>query len=311
MGDGARMKLIDLKKFITDKIVPSEFMIFVSKDNPFLANQYAKALGEIAVGGVNKISSIYEPQQSSIMLLTTPGEALNILTTEVFDERSEDYSQFENTIVICEQVDKSIAKNVENYVVKFPKLEEWQLCDYAKTLCPAIDDEDILWLVKTTENSIERVNNELAKVALFDKNEQKEVFSAIRFDPQSDLYNVDLFAIVNALVLGDKAVLFDFVKHNGWEIHEPVVLTNRALSSLKNILIITQNPNLTAEDCGVSFGQYKFIKNSYRSLNIAAAKKKLKFLANFDLLLKTSQLELDKRDMLSYLINNLSYKITN
>ena len=45
MGGCARMTLIDLKKFITDKIVPSEFMIFVSKDNPFLANQYAKALG--------------------------------------------------------------------------------------------------------------------------------------------------------------------------------------------------------------------------------------------------------------------------
>ena len=311
MGDSTRMTLIDLKKFITDKIVPSDFMIFVSKDNPFLANQYAKALGELAVGGVNKISSIYEPQQSSIMLLTMPGEAINILTTEVFDERSEDYSQFENTIVICEQVDKSIAKNVENYIIKFPKLEEWQLCDYAKTLCPVIDDEDILWLVQSSEKSIERVNNELAKVVLFDKNEQKEVFSAIRFDPQSDLYNADLFAVVNALVLGDKMVLFDFIKHNGWEIHEPVVLANRALSSLKNIIIIKQNPSLTAEDCGVSFGQYKFIKGNYHGFNLAAAKKKLKFLANFDLLLKTSQLELDKRDMLSYLINNLNFKITN
>ena len=130
------MTLMDLKNSITNKIVPSDFMIFVSKDNPFLATQYAKALGERAIGGVNKINSIYEPQQSSLMLLTSSTEALNILTVDVFDERSEDYSQFENTIVICEQIDKSIAKNVENYVIKFHKLEEWQLCDYAKTLCP-------------------------------------------------------------------------------------------------------------------------------------------------------------------------------
>ena len=137
------MTLMDLKNSVTNKIVPSDFMIFVSKDNSFLANQYAKALGELSIGGANKINSIYEPQQSSLMLLTSSAEALNILTVEVFDERAEDYSQFENTIVICEQVDKSIAKNVENYVVKFPKLEEWQLCDYAKTLCPSIDDEAI------------------------------------------------------------------------------------------------------------------------------------------------------------------------
>ena len=304
------MTLMDLKNSITNKIVPSDFMIFVSKDNSFLANQYAKALGELAIGGVNKINSIYEPQQSSLMLLTSSTEALNILTVDVFDERSEDYSQFENTIVICEQVDKSIAKSIENYIVKFPKLEEWQLCDYAKTLCPSIDDEDITWLVKASGNDIERVNNELDKVALFSKNEQKEVFSSIRFDPQSDLYNADLFAIVNALVLGDLSILFEFIKHNGYNIHEPVVLANRAFSSLKNIILVTQNYNLNYVDLDMSEKQYRFIKNNNRNLNLAAAKKKLKFLANFDLLLKTSQLELDKRDMLNYLIINLSYKIT-
>jgi DNA polymerase III delta subunit len=311
MGGVARMTLMDLKNSITNKIVPSDFMIFVSKDNPFLANQYAKALGELAIGGINKINSIYEPQQSSLMLLTSNTEALNILTVDVFDERAEDYSQFENTIVICEQVDKGITKNVENYVIKFPKLEEWQLCDYAKTLCPSIDEEDITWLVKTSGNSIERINNELDKVVLFNKNDQKEVFSAIRFDPQSDLYNVDLFAIVNALILGELGTLFEFVKHNGYNIHEPVVLANRAFSSLKNIILITQNPTLTAADCEISTGHYSVIKNKYRSINLAAAKKKLKFLANFDLLLKTSQLELDKRDMLNYLIANLSYRIIN
>ena len=169
------MNLIDLKNFITDKIVPSDFMIFVSKDCPFLATQYVKALGELTAGGINKINSIYEPQQSSIMLLTASVETLNVLTVETFDERSEDYTQFENTIVVCEQVSKDIAKNVEDYIIKFPKLEEWQIFDYAKTLCPAIDDEDLLWLVKAADNSIERVINELEKVSLFSKNEQKEI----------------------------------------------------------------------------------------------------------------------------------------
>ena len=305
------MTLIDLKNYITNGIVPSDFMIFISKDCSFLATQYVKALGELSVGGITKINSVYEPLQSSIMLLTTPTETLNVLYTDTFDERSEDYTQFENTIVVCEQVSKDIAKNVENYIIKFPKLEEWQIFDYAKTICPAIDDEDLQWLVKATDCDIDRVINELAKVALFHKNEQKEVFAAIRFDPQSDMYKADLFDIVNALVLGDQVVLFDFLKHDGYEIHEPVVLANRALSSLKNIILIAKNPQLTATDLGVSPGQYNFIKSRYRSLNVEAVKYKIKFLANFDLLLKTSQLELDKRDMLSYLISNLGFRITN
>ena len=303
------MTLIDLKNFITNNKVPSDFMIFVSKDCPFLANQYIKALGELSTGGIKKINSIYEPQQSSIMLLTTPEGTLNVMAVETFDERAEDYSQFENTVVVCEQVAKDIAKNVESYTIKFPKLEEWQIFDYAKKLCPGIDDEDLLWLVKASDNDINRVLNELDKVNLFSKTEQKEVFAALRFDPQTDLYKADLFSIVNALVEGDAKVLFDFIKHDGWEIHEPVVLANRALSSLKNIILVAKNPQLTAEDCGISKGQYNFIKNKYRSLDIEAVKYKIKFLANFDLLLKTSQLELDKQDMLSYLINNLSFRI--
>jgi hypothetical protein len=115
---------------------------------------------------------------------------------------------------------------------------------------------------------------------------------------------------VNALVEGDMPVLFDFVKHNGYESIEPVVLANRALTSLKNIILVSQNPTLTVDECGVSAGQYRFLKNKYRSLNINAVKQKIKFLTNFDLKLKTSQLELNKLDMLNYLISNLTYKIT-
>lgn len=305
------MTLMELKKSVTDRIVPSEFMIFVSKDCPFLVNQYLKALSDLAVGGVNKINSIYEPQQSSIMLLTNTEGALNVLYTDTFDERSEDYSQFENTIVVCEQVSKDIAKIVENYIIKFPKLEDWQICDYAKTICSGAEESDLMWLIQASSSSIERVVNEIDKVALFSKNEQNEILAAIRFDPQTDLYNADIFAIVNAIVEGDLPVLYEFINHSGWEIHEPVMLVNRALSSLKNIIIISQNPNVKAEDCGVSAGQFKFIRYKYRSLNVEAAKQKLKFLTNFDLMLKTSQLDLNKRDMLSYIISNTFYKITN
>jgi hypothetical protein len=305
------MTLIELKNYITNNIVPSGFMIFVSKDNRFLASQYVKALGDIAIGGISKISSIYEPQQSALTLLTATEGVLNVLFTDTFDERSEDYNQFENTIVVCEQIAKDIAKNVENYIIKFPKLEEWQVYDYAKTLCPGIDEADLLWLVQVSDSNIERVCNELDKVTLFNKTEQNEVFSAIRFDPQTDLYKVDLFTIVNALVEGNLPVLLDFIRHKGYEVYEPVVLANRALTSLKNIILLSQNQNLKAEDCGVSAGQFKFIKHKYRSLNVEAVKQKIKFLTNFDLMLKTSQLEIAKRDMLNYLISNLYYRITN
>ena len=304
------MTLIELKNSITSGIVPSEFLILVNKDNKFLAKQYVEALGDLAPGGINKISSIYEPFQSSLALLTAPEGCINVLTVDTFDERAEDYSQFENTIVICEQIDKTIDKAVEDYTIKLPKFEEWQIFDYAKTLCPNLEEEELTWLVQAADKSIERVINELDKVKLFDKNDQKQIFSAIRFDPQTDLYKVDLFTVINALVDGDLTVLYEFLKRKNYDLLDPIMLSNRALTSLKNIILVTQNPGLTAEDCGVSPAQHRALKYKYRSLNINAVKQKIKFLTNIDLALKSSQLEMSKEDMLNYLVANMYYKIT-
>jgi hypothetical protein len=303
------MTLVELKTCITTGALPNEFLVLVSKDSSFLAKQYIQAIGKLAPGGLTKISSIYEPQQSSFSLLVAPEDTVNVLYTDTFDERAENYGQFENVIVVCEQIEKSLVKVLENFTIKLPKLEDWQIYDYAKTICPGVDEDDLMWLIKASEGSIERVLNELDKVALFRKEDQKAVFASIRFDPQSDLYKADLFNIINALVLGNMPVLFDFLKHENGAF-DAVVLANRAFNSLKNIVIVSQNRELSADACGVSYGQWKFIRDNYHNLNIEAVKRKLKFLSNFDLDLKTSKLDMTKRDMLNYLITNISYKIT-
>ena len=88
---------------------------------------------------------------------------------------------------------------VESFTIKLPKLEEWQILDYAKTLCHAVEEEDLLWLIKASNNSIDRVVNELDKVKLFDKNEQKQIFSSIRFDSNTDLNEAPFLSVSNAL----------------------------------------------------------------------------------------------------------------
>ncbi len=304
------MTLVELKNLITAGTVPSEFIILVSKDNQFLARQYVKAICDLAQNDVNKISSIYEPFQSSLALLTNNEGCLNILITDVFDERSEDYTQFENTIVVCEQIDKSIAKATENYAIKLPKLEEWQILDYAKVLCPTVEEADLLWLIKATNGNIECISNELAKVSLFDKKDQKQVFYSVCSDAQAYLNKIDFYAVVDALVHGNKVALFDFVKRDALYELDPVGLANSVFINLKNIIIASQNRMLSAEDCGMTAKQHGYITRNYFNVDIEAIKLKLKFLAKFDLALKTSQLDMSKETMMNYLIANLSYKIT-
>ena len=302
------MTLMELKKCITDGKVPSEFMILESKDNQFLAKQYLKAIEKNAVNGVTKIKSIYEPKQSSIALLTASEETVNVCYIDTFEERAEDYSQFKNTIVVCNQIDKNVSAAVKDFIIKLPKFETWQIYDYIKTLCPILEEEELMWLISAADNSIERILNEVGKAALFEGEEQKAIFSSIRFDPQLDLYKADLFKIVNALIEGDLITLYNFLKLNDYEVLDPVMLANRALNSLKNIILVSQ---LAASDLNMSDKQYSTLQRKYNNVNITAIKQKIKFLTNFDFALKNSRLDISKRDMLNYLINNLSYRIIN
>lgn len=305
------MTLVELKNYITSGIVPHDFLILVDKDNKFLARQYVNAIGDLVTGSINKISSIYEPFQSSLALLTVPEDCINVLITDTFDERAEDYSQFENTLVVCEQIDKTIIHATEEYTIKLPKLEEWQILDYAKTLCPAVEEEDLLWLIRATDASIERVINELDKVKLFNKNDQKQVFSAIRFDPNTDLNNAAFLNVSNAIAYGDMSALFTLMRSANFYELDAVGLASNVLTSLKNIIIISQNPMMNAKECGVSDKQWGYIRRNYNNLNIEAVKQKIKFLTNFDLALKSSKLEMTKEAMMNYLVANLYFKITN
>ena len=304
------MTLMQLKEFIINKTIPSDFMIFSCKDNHFLAQQYLNEISNQKVGNINKIQSIFEPQQNSLFLLTDQEEALNVLITEVFEERAEDYSQFTDTIVICDKVEKTIEPLVKDYIIEMPKFQAWQIEDYAKTLCPEVEEADLKWLVEASNEDIYRVLNELDKVQIFNKEDRRRVFSEIRYDPQSDLYNLDLFKVTNAFVDGDMQVLFDFLRHKDFTTLEPIMLSNRILTSLKNILLVTQNLNATATELGVSDKQLWKLRSKYKTVNIDAIKYKIKFLTNIDLALKSSELEMSKQNLMNYLVANLAFKIT-
>lgn len=305
------MKLPELKNQLTLGVLPTDFLILVNpKDSTFLSKQYVNAMIGLATGGVNRITSIYEPIQSSLLNLVTAENTLNLLYVDTFSERAEDYTQFDYTVVVCNQIDKTIEKAVEEFTIKLPKLSDWQIIDYAKMQCKCLDEADIGWLVKAADNNIERVMNELDKISLFSGDEQKQLFAAIQADRKSGLYSADLFSVVNALIDGDTLTLYNFLLNGGADLLEPVVLVNRAFANLKAILLTTQNVGMTPADLGVSSAQFYKLRKQYASLNIEAARLKLKFLAGLDLALKTSQLDMNKHDMLSYLIANVAYKIT-
>ena len=193
------MTLKDLKNAIMQKTLSNNFLILKNVENPlkdsnaaFLSEQYLKEISKARNLEITPINSIYEPLQSTLSLLV-PTATLNVLKVDIFEETSLDYSQFLDTIVICNKIDTKILPLLTDFIVEIPKLENWHIEDYVKMLVPNASATNLNWLIKSTDYKIHRILNELDKVKLFNQGEHENIIKALRNDTQSDLYrNFDL-----------------------------------------------------------------------------------------------------------------------
>lgn len=193
------MTLKDLKIAIMQKTLSDKFLILKNVENSskdsnasFLSEQYLQEISKARNLEINKINSIYEPLQSTLSILV-PMKKLNVLKVDSFEETSLDYSQFLDTVVICNKIDSKIMPLLTDFVVEVPKLENWHIEDYAKTLAPNATASNLNWLIKASHYKIHRILNELDKVNLFGPSEHENILKALRNEAKSDLYrNFDL-----------------------------------------------------------------------------------------------------------------------
>ena len=193
------MTLKDLKIAIMQKTLSDKFLILKNVENPtkdsnasFLSEQYLQEISKARNLEISKINSIYDPLQSTLSILV-PEKKLNVLKVDSFDETSLDYSQFVDTVVICNKIDSKIMPLLTDFVVEISKLENWHIEDYVKTLVPNGTTSNLNWLTKASQYKVHRILNELDKVKLFSPGEQENILKALRNETQSDLYrNFDL-----------------------------------------------------------------------------------------------------------------------
>jgi hypothetical protein len=199
MERGAIMTLKDLKIAITQRTLSNNFLILKNAENPikdsnaaFLSEQYLVEISKARNLEIEPVNSIYEPLQSTLSLLL-PQKKLSVVRVDIFEETSLDYSQFVDTVVICNKVDSKIAPVLTDFIVEIPKLETWHIEDYAKSLVPEVAPANLLWLIKATDHKIHRILNEIDKAKLFSPNEHDMILKALRNECYSDLYrNFDL-----------------------------------------------------------------------------------------------------------------------
>lgn len=297
------MTLSELKQQILANKITDDLIIFVCAENYFIADQYTNAISNKT--GLEKQSAFSVAQRINpiLSLVIDYTGYLYVIKTETFDEVIPDPAEIKNTIIICNKVDKKVIDNLTDYIVEVPKLVDWQVKDFMKTLCPGLDSASIDWAYTNMGGDIYKIKNELDKIRLFPPQEQLNVLASLRFVDGSDLYIQTLYKLAEAIVKNNKRDILEFFYHRQSCNIDPMGLLAMLLANYKRILLITQRTNTTAKDLGISDEQYRAISYYYKGYSVDKLEKIIHALSAIDIDLKSGRLDIPKNALFDYIIS--------
>lgn len=296
------MDIKKLKENILNNSLSDDFLVMICEDNFFVANQYINKICQNKHCQENYVEDLINQDTSALSLVFDFSNTLNILKTDIFNLFYNDYSQFKNNIVICNKVDKKIEDQLSEYIVKIPKLVDWQIKDFMKVTCRYLEDDEINWLYDVTGGDIYRIENELDKIKLYSGNKQREILNDLKYDESSDLYKISSFTLSEAIIKRNKLVISDYLKHVDVVDIDPFSLVGLLVSNYKKILFINFNGGVTAEQLKMTPKQVNAIKYYYRDILEETAVNSLKFLTGLDKKLKLGKLDLEKKELIEFII---------
>lgn len=300
------MNIQDLKQEILNGTIDDNLIVFVCPDDSaVIAENYVDEICNIKNLSKVYISSLSETTESALSIVVDYTDNLNILRVDTFSERSDDYYQFKNCIVICKKLDKGLPGEINDFAVMVPKLTDWQIKDHILAACTGLTEADAEWLYNAANKNIYLINNEINKINLVDEADR----SAMLKQSGNNLFaQRQVFDLVEALVTGDKATALEFLVHaNDYTNLDPIGLTTLTLTKYKSILLVTYKTQLQQNQLGLSPAAIGFIRNKYKNIPLERIKKAIDFLSKLDSRLKENPSSLDfvgcrKTAMLEYVV---------
>ena len=277
------------------------FYIFLYKGDAFLPLQYsheiATILGKdiVQIDGVECIPkhSIFSVDEKNLYLLLTDELSLKNLDS------------FENCIILCSKVDSSTRKLYEDFIIEFPKLEQWQIQDYVYSNCDGVDTKQLDWLMSIYGYDIYRLNNEISKLTIFDKRVRQALFNELAEEQFVDGSDKTIFDFTDAILKRDWKKLYSVYQKIEYCDVEPLGVVTILLKNFRNIINIQLGKNPTAESCGLSGKQFYVVKTYNCGIyNREQLVKIYRMLLNIDKYLKTGYLSNDK--IIDYIITYIS-----
>lgn len=301
--------LQELKKAIQNKNLDDSLLIFKWSDFSFIAFEYIHAIADFKNLEIKVIDDFDEAFLSSRNNLFdfSSIDYLQVFIVDKFQTKlTYQLDELENVVVVCKNVEEKTLEHIKekDYYFEIPKLSDWQIEDYFHMSCPGLSEPKIKWLCEITNNDIFRIDNEIKKIACFDKDSQEDVFDIIDGDNgYSDLTQNGIYDLTNAMLSKDVKQVASILRDIDNMDVEGVGLITILRKSFKNIISIQLDSNATAEKLGIKQAQFNIVKakNCNRFSN-DKLKDIYKFLVDFDYNLKSGNLDMSKDRLIDYII---------
>lgn len=250
------MNIEQFKALIESKNLPEHIIIMKLLDSNFIANQYINFIKTFS--DINYIDNY--TQLSNDFDIFGADNTLNVLKQDVF-ECSDINLKNKRLIVICKKIEKSTAELFSDYIVEIPKLESWQLYDYASSLAEGLDKKSVEYLLNLCNNDIYRLDKELQKIIIFDKNAQQFIFNYLIDDNAfGDLSSKSVFDFTNCIIRKDIQSLFNLYKEIENIDIEPIGLPTILIKNFKDIIDVQLSVNSSPEALNMNSKKYWAIR---------------------------------------------------
>lgn len=295
------MQLRELKERINKKESVPFPLIFIASNNDFLVHQYLYSIAKNLSLNIVSISSLKELDDITSSVFY---EDDNLFIFKPDKDALINKDDLKNNRVII--LSETAIKGSDIDAVKFDKLENWMVEDYAKTLLPGLTVQETNWLCKICNYNIDRVDIECQKLSLFDKKEQESIFELInKENGYCDLNDLNIFNLTNAIIKKDILTIKTIMKDLDNIDIEGTGLVTILLKQFLNIINIQLNYHANAASLNMSEKQFRAISyncNKYSNDKLISI---YKFLNNVDYRIKSGLLDISNNDLVQSILNNI------
>ena len=297
------MTVQELKSDIENNKVSDDLLILINSDNSYISDTYVQRIAQnkgIPITVVEDIEAL-QPNKFNIFGEVDETSNLKIVRVEKLSYTESGLQTVKNAVIIADKVDEKTMEMYKDFIVTIPKLEKWQIKQYATISLEGVSEDLIDRFLSVCNYDIYRISSELSKFESFDKSDIPSLFhDCLESGALSDVTEFNAYNLTNSIQKKDmyelRSCLYDI---NNIDI-DPVGFISLLISGFRKMIYVWLQNNPTEENTGLKSNQIWAINKIPKHYTKEQLIEVQKFLTELDYKAKSGQI--DSEDIIDYAI---------